>query len=474
MSLHLSFEMQISEFYFFTQNLLATYEIKLVGYHSKSLILFMILKFQQHLKANFSVEGRKLLLAFSGGLDSSVLLDLCLNVGLKPSLAHCNFQLRGLESDQDAEWVKVLAEKKQLNYHIQNFDTQRYIEEHKTSVQLAARDLRYGWFENLVKDFGYDFVLVAHHADDALETFMINAMRGTGLRGLLGIPQRRGKFLRPLLPFTRGEIEKYARKNRLDWREDLTNTKTDYLRNSLRHEIIPLWKSKASNFDLQFQSTLHHLGQAQAALDHVAQNFKSQNFITKAGEIKISVEALKGLSPLDYYLHSLFSPYGFQNVSDLSQLLEAQSGKQLFSNTHRLIKDRNHFLLTTIQNPSTEFYLIDSDISAIQTPIRLSFINEKSFVRGNSNHLLLDKSKLKFPLTLRKWKQSDYFYPNGLKGSKKLSKYFKDEKYSLLEKEAQWILCSGEDIVWLIGKRADQRFLADIKTKEKWLIRYND
>jgi hypothetical protein len=156
------------------------------------------------------------------------------------------------------------------------------------------------------------------------------------------------------------------------------------------------------------------------------------------------------------------------------QLLEAQSGKQLFSNTFRLIKDRNHFLLTTIQNPSTEFYLIDSDISAIQTPIRLSFINEKSFVRGNSNHLLLDKSKLKFPLTLRKWKQSDYFYPNGLKGSKKLSKYFKDEKYSLLEKEAQWILCSGEDIVWLIGKRADQRFLADIKTKEKWLIRYND
>ena len=435
----------------------------------------MFEKFENHLEINFpQIKDKNLLMALSGGLDSCVLLDLISKLGLRPALAHCNFQLRGIASNHDARWVKTLAHEKGLEYHIQNFDTHDYVLDKKVSIQMAARDLRYQWFETLSEQNDYDFIFVAHHADDVLETFMINVMRGTGLKGLLGIPERRGKILRPLLPFSRQEIKQYAFENKIQYREDESNAKTDYLRNALRHEVIPKWKKRDSNFDEQFRETLKNLGQAQLVLDNVLQDFKNKNFIPFQQGFKISIHELGVLSSLSYYLHALFAPYGFVNFEDLEHLMHSQSGKQLFSDTHRLIKDRECFLLTPIVESPKESYSIESELSAIEIPIRLTFMQEKNFKIGDSKRLMLDKAKLKFPLTLRKWKQSDYFYPSGLKGSKKLSKYFKDEKYSLLEKEAQWLLCSGEKIVWVIGKRADQRFLADADTKDKWLIRYHD
>ena len=435
----------------------------------------MLKKFQNHLSDNSVIlKDQRLLLALSGGLDSCVLLDLCLKSGFRPALAHCNFQLRGQSSNEDADWIQTLAREKGLECHVQSFDTQALALKKKVSIQMAARQLRYRWFDTLSEQNNYDLILVAHHADDALETFMINAMRGTGLRGLLGIPERRGKILRPMLSFSREEIMQYALENKIQWREDLSNAKTDYLRNALRHQVIPQWKKRDPNFDQQFQETLKYLGEAQDVLEDVISDFKKNNFIPQKQGFKISIDVLKGLSSLNYYLHALFAPYGFGNLADLKQLMHSQSGKQLFSNTHRLVKDRACFLLTPIEASPSESYLIDSELSAIEIPLSLSFSQEENFKKGDSKSLMLDKSKLKFPLVLRKWKQSDYFYPNGLKGGKKLSKYFKDEKYSLLEKEAQWLLCSGEKIVWVIGKRGDQRFLADADTKDKWLIRYHD
>lgn len=435
----------------------------------------MLKKFQNHLSDNSVIlKDQRLLLALSGGLDSCVLLDLCLKSGFRPALAHCNFQLRGQSSNEDADWIQTLAREKGLECHVQSFDTQAHALKKKVSIQMAARQLRYRWFDTLSEQNNYDLILVAHHADDALETFMINAMRGTGLRGLLGIPERRGKILRPMLSFSREEIMQYALENKIQWREDLSNAKTDYLRNALRHQVIPQWKKRDPNFDQQFQETLKYLGEAQDVLEDVISDFKKNNFIPQKQGFKISIDVLKGLSSLNYYLHALFAPYGFGNLADLKQLMHSQSGKQLFSNTHRLVKDRACFLLTPIEASPSESYLIDSELSAIEIPLSLSFSQEENFKKGDSKSLMLDKSKLKFPLILRKWKQSDYFYPNGLKGGKKLSKYFKDEKYSLLEKEAQWLLCSGEDIVWVVGKRADQRFLANADTKDKWLIRYDD
>mgnify|MGYP001482407034 FL=1 len=237
----------------------------------------MFVKFQKHLETNFpQIKDQNILLALSGGLDSCVLLDLIFKLGLRPALAHCNFQLRGIASDNDARWVEALAQEKGLEFHVQNFNTQVYALNKKVSIQMAARDLRYQWFETLSKQNDYNFIFVAHHADDVLETFMINVMRGTGLKGLLGIPERRGKILRPLLPFSREEIKQYAFENKIQYREDESNAKTDYLRNALRHEVIPKWKKRDSNFDEQFRETLKYLGQAQVVLDNVIKDFKNK------------------------------------------------------------------------------------------------------------------------------------------------------------------------------------------------------
>lgn len=301
----------------------------------------MLTKFQKYLSDNsVFLKDQRLLLALSGGVDSCVLLDLCFKSGLRPALAHCNFQLRGQASKEDADWIQNLALEKGLECHIQSFDTQVYALKKKVSIQIAARQLRYRWFDNLSEQNDYDLILVAHHADDALETFMINAMRGTGLRGLLGIPERRGKILRPMLSFSREEIMQYALENKIQWREDLSNAKTDYLRNALRHQVIPQWKKRDPNFDQQFQETLKHLGEAQDVLEDVISDFKKNNFIPQKQGFKISIDVLKGLSSLNYYLHALFAPYGFGNLADLKQLMHSQSGKQLFSNTHRLVKDK--------------------------------------------------------------------------------------------------------------------------------------
>ena len=201
---------------------------------------------------------------------------------------------------------------------------------------MAARKLRYDWFNEISIKYKYEVILVAHHADDVLETFMINLMRGSGLKGLVGIPQIRGKIIRPLLPFTRMEILNYANEYKIKWREDASNAKTDYLRNKLRHKVIPNWKATASNFHNRFSNTLEYLGQAKIALDNVIKDFKTKYFVEMEHQIKISVDKLKLLNPINFFLHALFASYGFDNVKDLNKLLDAQSGKQLFSKTHRL------------------------------------------------------------------------------------------------------------------------------------------
>ena len=425
----------------------------------------MVQKFKEHVAAAMPfLNGKKLLLACSGGLDSVVLAHLCKALKFDFALAHCNFSLRGTESDGDEDFVRELASTFEIDVYVKQFDTEQYAEEQRLSVQMAARELRYKWFDELLQSKRYDYVLTAHHADDSLETFLINLSRGTGIEGLSGIPQVNGNVVRPLLPFSRNEIIEYAKSESIQWREDSSNTSVKYLRNKIRHEIVPGIKELNPTFLQNFQHTQHHLRQINDLVNNHLNELKSKLFQQRKDKVQIKIAELQKLQPLDAYLYGLFNGYGFSEWSDVKDLLAAESGKQVFSKTHRLIKDRQSLILAKIERKESEAFEIHSDKAIDELPIKISLEDVETFEKQGQNVVFLDKEKLNFPLVLRNWKKGDYFYPFGMKGKKKLSKFFKDEKMDLISKEKQWLLCSGDDIVWIVGRRADERFKVDGST----------
>ena len=420
---------------------------------------------RDHLKKALALHPNpQVLLACSGGVDSVVLFDLLRKLNYSFAVAHCNFGLRGDASNADAEFVAALCKKAQIPFYIKQFSTQSYADEQQLSIQMAARELRYSWFEELKSTHAFGAILTAHHLNDQLETFMINWGRGSGIKGLLGISSDR--ILRPLLRFPKSEIINYAKNNGLSWREDASNAKDSYLRNALRNQVIPAWEKIQPNLLQQTRQNLDHLQHAYTALGQQVKAFYTDHFLPEAEGYRIDIAALKSLFPLDYFLHSLFSPYGFFQTKDLHQLLIAQSGKVIYSNTHRLIRDRDALLLCALAvETSVEHQWIP--VNNIQYPLSLRILQ-----KGKPSPLtaVLAPEKLNYPLILRKYKEGDYFYPVGMKGKKKLSKFFKDEKYSLLEKENQWLLCSDTDIVWVIGKRVDARYAAPSTTQNPLVI----
>jgi len=407
---------------------------------------------------------QKLLLAISGGLDSRVLLHLLSQCKLSFGVAHCNFGLRAKESDSDAKFVEEICTKNQIPFEIKKFETKAYSQKHKISTQMAARELRYSWFEELLEIKDYDKIVTAHHLDDQLETFMINTGRGSGLSGLTGIPENTSRVARPMLPFTRKEILEYAQAENLEWREDASNSSDVYLRNALRNQVISKWKTYAPHLMSNFEDTLSYIKQSQYALDFIVNQWKEQHFIHKGAHIHIDLKDFKKLTPVEYYLNALFSPYGF-HTRDLKDLLNAQSGKYLKSSSHRLLVNRGEWILE--ENSFTQISEVLWDIKKpLLQPIKL---HVDSTFENNNSCVSLDKSRLIYPLKLRKFEEGDYFYPTGMQGKKKLSKYFKDEKYSQIDKENQWLLCSGHTIVWVINRRADRRFTIE-QTNSNCLI----
>ena len=396
---------------------------------------------------------QKLLLAISGGLDSRVLLHLFSQCKLDFGVAHCNFGLRGEESDADAKFVEEICIKNRIPFEIKKFETKAHSQKHKISTQMAARELRYSWFEELLENKNYDKIVTAHHLDDQLETFMINTGRGSGLSGLIGIPENTSTVARPMLPFTRKEILEYAQAENLVWREDTSNTSDIYLRNALRNQVVTKWKAYEPNLLSNFGDTLSYIKQSLQALDVVVNQWEEQHFIHKGAHIHIDLKALKKLTPQEYYLHALFSTYGF-HLNDLKDLLKAQSGKYLQSSSYRLLVNRGEWILA--EHNFLPIAEISWDLTKpLDHPIKLEV---SSLFINNNSCVALDQSLLILPLKLRKFQEGDYFYPTGMQGKKKLSKYFKDEKYSQIEKENQWLLCSENSIVWVIGKRADRRY----------------
>ncbi|MFH4965769.1 tRNA lysidine(34) synthetase TilS [Gaetbulibacter sp. M235] len=437
----------------------------------------MIEQFQKHIDTRLSfLKKSRLLLAISGGLDSVVLTHVCHQLNLNIALAHCNFNLRGDESDADEDFVMQLAEDLDLEVFIESFDTKAYAEEHKLSIQMAARQLRYDWFEELSTQLKFDYILTAHHADDNLETFLINLTRGTGLDGLTGIPETNNSVVRPLLPFSRQVIEMYANQNKLKWREDSSNASTKYLRNKLRHDVIPVLKEINPQLLQNFQTTLSNLNDTADIVEERLQKvFKIAVDVNNEKGIKFKIPEFKKLKNPKAYLHEFLKDYGFAEWNDVVNLLDAQSGKQVFSSTHRLLKDRDSLILTDINSEENQqIVLISEDNKNIQTPIGTLHFEEVSTMETvNSNIIYLDKDKLKFPLLVRKWQEGDFFYPLGMQGKKKLSKYFKDEKFSLVDKENAWLLVSGDAIVWVIGKRPDNRFKVNESTQQILKIEFS-
>lgn len=417
--------------------------------------------FEKHIKSNLNfLTERKLLIAISGGLDSVVLTELCSSLSMNIALAHCNFNLRGNESEDDQTFVLKLAERLSLEVFIESFDTNTYAKNNKLSIQIAARELRYNWFKALANQLEFDYILTAHHADDNLETFLINLSRGTGLEGLKGIPEINNNIVRPLLPFSREAIIAYAENKKLSWREDSSNASTKYTRNKLRHDVIPILKEMNPQFLQNFNKTQGFLKDSDVIIDDriEAVSNKIINFIDDA-QIEFSINEIKALSSPKAYLYQILKPYNFTAWSDVVNLLEAQSGKQVFSETHRLLKDRDRLILTELEGETQSKMSILKTDKKIETPFGILFFDEVDAITEKQSHVIyVDKALLDFPLQLRLWEEGDYFYPLGMLGKKKLSKYFKDEKLSLLDKENVWLLCSGNKIVWVVNRRADNRF----------------
>ncbi|MDT0555027.1 tRNA lysidine(34) synthetase TilS [Patiriisocius hiemis] len=433
----------------------------------------MLAALKKHIETQFpSLKNSKLLLACSGGVDSMVLLYFLHKLNIKTAVAHCNFSLRGEESDEDEAFVKEMSSNYNLVFYSERFNTKKYASEKGISTQMAARELRYNWFFHLLEEHGYDFVVTAHHADDTLETFLINLSRGTGIKGLLGIPEKTETVIRPLLPFSRKEIEGVAKAQSLYWREDSSNASKDYLRNKLRHTVIPGFKSAAPKILDSLKQTQQNLGEVSNLLD----DYMTLVYNLVISEIedgyKIDIEKTKSLPNSKALLFQLLSPFGFTDFDSILDLMDSQSGKSVYSNSHRLLKDREFLLLSENQEVDFKTVIIDKETSEITVPIHLTFSEADTYKITNAHTVFIDASTLEFPLELRKWKEGDTFQPFGMKGKKKLSKFFKDEKLSLIAKEKTFVLISNNDIVWVVGHRLDEKFKVTQKTKNILKIVY--
>ncbi len=418
----------------------------------------MLEAFKKHLDEHLpDLKEKSLLVACSGGLDSVVLVHLCEACQLDYAIAHCNFGLRGAESDADERFVAELSHTLQRPFFVTHFDTLGYVNKHQVSVQMAARALRYHWFSEILGQQDLEVLLTAHHADDSLETFIINLSRGSGLEGLTGIPERGKALARPLLPFSRDEIQQYAKVCKLAWRDDSGNEESKYLRNKIRMEVVPRLRELHPAFLENFLRAQNHLAGSALILQQHREQLTEQIFDQEGGHVRMAVAALEALIPREDYLHLLFSAYGFEG-GQVAGLLASGSGRFLRSKTHRLIRDREHLLLQPWpleEAGACEFAL---GTGSVLSPIRLT-MEEVMQMGERSRHILyVDKETLNPVLRLRKWQKGDYFYPLGMDGKKKISKLYKDEKLDMIAKEGQWLLCSGDDIVWVVGLRADERF----------------
>jgi tRNA(Ile)-lysidine synthase len=424
--------------------------------------------FVQHVNAaSLFQKADKLLIAVSGGVDSVVLCDLCFHAGFNFEIAHCNFQLRGEDSVADEKFVVELADKYNMKYHVVKFDTEKYAADHKQNIQLSARNLRYNWFNEIVEnDTTIKHIVTAHHADDNLETILMNFFKGTGINGLKGIQSNHagigGKIVRPILFANKAELLDYAHANHLQWREDVSNESSKYTRNFFRNQVIPLIENVIPEAKANVQNNIKRFNDISVIYDNAIANIKLKLIEHKGNEIHIPVLKLLNHQAFETILFEIIKPFNFSasQLNDVVHLLNADSGKYVLSASHRILKNRNWIIISPIVHSEETIFIIEPNTTSINfgnNKIAIENITSKDF-SNDTAIALLDMKHIEFPLILRKWKQGDYFYPLGMTKKKKLSRFFIDLKLSLLEKENTWVIESNKKIVWVVGKRIDNRF----------------
>ena len=428
----------------------------------------MLEKFREHLSSKFPfLANSKIAIAVSGGIDSMVLADLIRQLDYRFSILHCNFALRDDASNGDQQFVEDYSARNSIPFHTIKLNTSAFANDNKLSIQMAARQLRYQWFNEQLSEHNYDYVLTAHHADDDLETFFINLSRGSGIDGLIGIPTNNEKVIRPMLKITRIEIESFAFANDIQWREDSSNASDNYLRNKIRHHLAPVLKDINPDFIDSFQKTQQYLQQTSSMAEDAAVLIFQKVAQEANGEIHFNLNELLKLPNYHAYLYRWLREYEFTAWNDIYRLVDGLTGKQVLSKSFRLFKNRHFLILSPILDANNLVYEVAINQSDVNLPLNISFTQVEAMTNPTDKTIFVDAEKLRLPLQMRKWMTGDSFYPLGMYGQhKKVSKFFKDEKLSLLEKENTWILCSDNQIVWVIGLRQDERFKIENHTKQ--------
>ncbi len=412
-----------------------------------------------------------LLLTVSGGMDSMVMLDVMLKAGYKSEVAHCNFNLRGKESDGDALFVKDECRKRGVVCHEKSFDTREYATVKGISIEMAARELRYEWFYLLLKERALNAIVTAHHGDDAVETFFLNLVRGTGIKGLSGIKAVNNKVIRPFLNLSRANIEEYCKENSLQYRHDSSNDEVKHLRNKVRHEIIPLFKEMNPSFFSTMTANFKRLTEVEDLLEAEVRRVRDSFVVEEQGRVLIPISKIDEHLQKSSVLYELLRPYGFNSnvIGDIIKSLSGIPGKQFYSSTHRLIRDRFNLILFENKDIADDELYINSDVDSIDEPISLRikiFLKPDDYSFSKDTAIAhFDADLIEFPLVLRRWRQGDTFRPLGMKGFKKLSDFFIDNKLSISDKEDIRILQTGDDIMWIVGMRMDDRFKITRRTK---------
>lgn len=411
----------------------------------------------------------KLLLAVSGGVDSVVLCELCKEAGYDFAMAHCNFQLRGEDSLRDEKFTEALAKKYGVIFHSITFDTTGTAKQQKKSVEETARDLRYAWFEELRVQHKYSFIVTAHHANDSIETVLMNFFRGTGIKGLHGILPKQGKIVRPLLFAKKEILTAFAAENKLDFVTDYTNEQNDFTRNYFRNELIPSIKKVFPAVEENMLANIERFAGAEQLYSQALALHKTKLLEIKGNEVHIPVLKLLQTKPLTTVLFEIIKEYNFtaHQTEEAAALLQSESGKYVQSATHRIIRNRKWLIISPNKTADAANILIESEDKTVLFSGGTLRIEKYSTFDIDHTPLTaqIDVSQIKFPLLLRKWKTGDYFYPLGMQKKKKLSRFLIDQKLSVTDKEKVWVLESDRKIIWVIGMRIDDRVKITGKTK---------